>query len=320
MKRPVTISLLLPLIGLLACGPDASTIAEAAQSGTFAVTQRSLNVGTANYQFTRTRDGYNSSSLVKVSMKGLEYALSKNEQLTSSEQLQHVQISATVNNQAVTVTAAPDSAQLLLNMSANGKSSTARLASHAAAVFLPDVDPGALQTLLTLAAAHNNRDVWAIIPKGNGAVLPVQLATYPDENGTLNGKSITVHHLVSTIGHDMTDLFVGPQNQLLQAELRTEGLALIHEGFVLTPPAKPLAPPSMPSGPPQGQAGQQAAPNGAAAGQQQYPQQQYAPQGQQQQYPQQYQQNQYPQQYPQQQYQQNQYQQQYPQQQYQQQQ
>ena len=314
MKRPVTISLLLPLVGLLACGPDTTSIAEAAQSGTFAVTQRSLNVGTANYQFTRTRDGYNSSSLVKVSMKGLDYALSKTEQLTSAEQLQHVQISATVNSQAVTVTAAPDSAQMLLNMSADGKSTTARLTSHAATVFLPDVDPGALQTLLTLAAAHNNRDVWAIIPKGEGAVLPVQLATYPDEQGTLNGKSIPVHHLVSTIGHYMTDLFVGPQNQLLQAELRTEGLALIHQGFLLTPPAKPLAPPSMPSGPPngqQGQAGQQGAPNGGAGQQnpqQQYPPQQYPAQGQQQQYPQQYQQNQYPQQqYPQQQYPQNQY-------------
>lgn len=265
-------------------------MAEAAQSGAFAITQRSLNVGSASYQFTRTRDGYNSTSLVKVSMKGLEYALSKDEQLNAASQLQHAQISATVNSEAVTVTAAPDSAQLLVNMSANGKSSTARLTQHTAAVFLPDVDPGALQTLLTLAAAHNNRNLWAILPKGEGAVLPVQLATYADEQGTLDGRNITVHHLVSTIGHDMTDLFVGPQNQLLQAELRTEGLALVHQGFVLAPPAKPIAPPSMPSGPPQG--GPQGAPTGAAG--QQYPQQS-APQGQQQYPPQQYQQ-QYPQQ------------------------
>lgn len=295
-------------------------MAEAAQSGAFTITQRDLNVGTASYQFTRTREGYNSSSLVKLSMKGLEYALSKSEQLSAAQELQHAQLSATVNNEAVTVTAAPDSAQMLLNMSANGKSSTARLVAHRVEVFLPDVDPGALQTLVMLAAAHNNRDLWAIIPKGQGAVLPVQLATYPDEQGTLNGRAITVHHMVSTIGHDMTDLFVGPQNQLLQAELRTEGLALIHQGFVLTPPAKPLVPPSLPPG------AQQGAPNGAAngaagqpyppQGQQQYPQQQYPQQGQpQQQYPQQYpQQNQYQQPYPPQ-GQQQQYPQQYPQQQ-----
>ena len=321
MKRRVTILTLLPLIGLLACGPDSASMAEAAQSGAFTITQRNLNVGTANYQFTRTHEGYNSSSLVKLSMKGLEYALSKSEQLSAAQGLQHAQISATVNNQAVTVTAAPDSAQMLLNMSANGKSSTARLATHRVEVFLPDVDPGALQTLVMLAAAHNNRDLWAIVPKGQGAVLPVQLATYPDEQGTLNGRVVTVHHMVSTIGHDMTDLFVGPQNQLLQAELRTEGLALIHQGFVLTPPAKPLVPPSLPPG------AQQGAPNGSAngaagqqyppQGQQQYPQQQYPAQGQpQQQYPQQYPQQQYPQQgQPQQQYpQQGQPQQQYPQQ------
>lgn len=265
-------------------------MAEAAQSGTFTITQRNLNVGTANYQFTPTRSGYNSTSLVHVSMKGLEYALSKTEQLNKASQLDHVQISATVNNEAVTVTAAPDAAQMLLNMSANGKSSTARLASHRVAVFLPDVDPGALQTLLTLASAHNNRDLWAVIPKGSGEVLPIQLATYPDEQGTLDGRNLSVHHLVATIGHDMTDLFVGPQNQLLQAELRTEGLALVHQGFVLAPPAKPIAPPNMPpANAPQGQPGHQ----GAAQGQ--YPQQ-GAPQGQQPQYPQ----SQYPQQYPQQ--------------------
>jgi hypothetical protein len=310
MKRPVSILILLPLATLMACGPDSATMAEAAQSGNFMITQRSLNVGSANYQFTRTHDGYTSSSVVHVSMKGLEYALSKDEQLTAASQLQHVQLSATVNNQAVTVTAAPDSAQFLLNMSANGRSTTTRLASHQATVFLPDADPGALETLLTLAVAHNNRDLWAILPKAAGSIQAVQLATYPDQQGTLNGKTITVHHLVATIGRDVTDLFAGPQNQLLQAEMKTQGLALVHQGFVLAPPAKPIAPPIMPTVPPNAQqgapsgvAGQQAAPNGQQQypqqnQYQQYPQQQYPQQGQ----PQQYQQNQYPpQQYPQQQ-------------------
>ncbi len=306
MKRPVTISLLLPLVGLLACGPDTASIAEAAQSGNFMITQRSLNVGSANYQFTRTRDGYTSNSVVHVSMKGLEYALSKDEQVTAASQLKHVQLSATVNNQAVTVTAAPDSAQFLLNMSADGRSTTTRLPMHQAAVFLPDADPGALETLLTVAAAHNNRDLWAILPKGSGSIEAVQLATYPDQQGTLNGKTIVVHHLVATIGRDVTDLFAGPQNQLLQAEMKTQGLALVHQGFVLAPPAKPIAPPIMPPVPP---AAQQGAPSGQQQypqnqnqqyPQQQYPQQQYP---QQQGQPQQYQQNQYPpqQQYPQQQ-------------------
>ncbi len=115
------------------------------------------------------------------------------------------------------------------------------------AVFLPDFDPGALETLLSLAAANNNRYLWAIIPKQAGSIAPVQIATLPDEHGTLDGKAITVHHVVATVSGAPTDLFAGPDNQLLQAELSQEGFALVRNGFVLTPPAKPLAPMGAPT-------------------------------------------------------------------------
>ena len=140
-------------------------------------------------------------------------------------------LSATVNGEAVNVVAAPDSAQFLLNISASGKSATTRLAAHPGAVFLADFDPGALETLLALAVTQNNRDLWAILPKEAGSIEPVQLATYPDQEGTLDGKAVTVHHLVATIAGADTELFSGPENQLLQAELPQEGFALIRKGF-----------------------------------------------------------------------------------------
>jgi hypothetical protein len=215
-----------------------------AQAGNFEITQDGQAVGTASFQFTATPQGYDSSSLVKVAMKGLDYALSKTEELSQANQLRHVLLSATVNGEAVTAVAEPDSAQLLLNISASGKSTTTRLAAHPGAVFLADFDPGALETLLTLAVMQNNRDLWAIVPKQAGSIEPVQLATYPDEKGTLEGKPITVHHLVATIAGTNTDLFSGPENQLLQAELPQEGFALIRKGFVLSPPTKPVVPPA----------------------------------------------------------------------------
>ena len=155
-----------------------------------------------------------------------------------------MQLSATVNNSTVTVTAAPDTAQILLNISANGRSSTTHLDSHPATVFLPDFDPGAIETLLALGVSQNNRGLWAILPKQAGSIAPIQLATYADEQGSLDGKSIVVHHLVATIASAVTDLFSGPENQLLQAELPQRGFALVRKGFVLTPSAKPGAPPT----------------------------------------------------------------------------
>ncbi len=231
-----------PLAGFLALMPAALPPAAPAQSGSFEIAQNGQAVGTASFQFTATKEGYDSTALVKVAMQGLDYELSKTEQLSAANQLEHVLLSATVNGEAVNVVAAPDSAQFLVNISADGKSSTTRLAAHPGAVFLADFDPGALETLLALAVAQNNRELWAILPKNSVSVEPAQLATYPDQQGTLDGKPITVHHLVATIAGANTELFSGPENQLLQAELPQEGFALIRKGFQLKPPAKPIVP------------------------------------------------------------------------------
>jgi hypothetical protein len=237
----------LPLAALLALVLSVAPAAASGQSGSFEIAQHGKPVGTASFNFVTTPHGYESTSLVRIAMPGLEYALSKTEQLSAANQLRHVQLSATVNGAAVSVTGAPDAAQILLNISARGKSATTRLEPHPAAVFLPDFDPGALETLLTLAVTRNNRDLWAILPKKSGSIEPVQIATYADEQGTLNGKPIAVHHMVATIAGAETDLFSGPANQLLQAELPQEGFALARKGFVLTPPAKPSAPPAPPA-------------------------------------------------------------------------
>jgi hypothetical protein len=239
MGSVVRIFAIFALAGFLAFVPAAS-----AQSGSFVISQHGTPVGTAAFQFISSPKGYDSTSQVRIAMQGLDYALSKTEQLSPANHLRHVQLSATVNGSAVNVVGTPDPAQILLNISANGRAATTRLDHHLAAVFLPDFDPGALETLLALAVTHNNRNLWAILPKQSGSIEPVQLATYADEQGTLDGKPIAVHHLIATIAGASTDIFSGPENQLLQAELPQAGFALVRKGFVLTPPTNPGAPPS----------------------------------------------------------------------------
>lgn len=219
------------------------------QAGSFIISQHGHTVGSATVTFTGTPNGYTSTTVVRVAMQGLTYNLSKTEQLTSANAIKHVQLSATVNNSAVTITVAPDSAQILLNTSANGKSTTTRLVNHPAAVFLPDFDPGAFDTLLALAVANNNRGLYAVIPKQEGSVSPIVLATLADEKGTIDTKPVTVHHLKATFAGASTEIFSGPDSQLLQAELPQQGFALVRKGFVLTPPAKAGAPPAQPAAP-----------------------------------------------------------------------
>jgi len=249
--EPVRQFAFFPLTGILVLAAAALPAARA-QSGQFVIAFNGHNVGMATCDFAATPHGYNSTSVVRVTMQGLDYALSKNERLTSGNELRHVVLSAVINNEAVTVTGAPDAAQVILNFSADGRSTVASLPAHPGAVFMPDFDPGALETLLALAVERNNRGLWAIVPKKTGAqagsktgsVEPIQLATYADQQGTLDGKPIVVHHLVATIAGASTDLFSGPENRLLQAELPQEGFALVRKGFVLKPPARAAAPPA----------------------------------------------------------------------------
>ena len=246
MRRFAFLFAFFPLVAVLLA---MTAVPAFAQPGSFDIAQHGHTVGAASFNFVSTPRGYASTSVVRIAIQGLDYALSKTEQLSPANHLRHVQLSATVNNSAVNITAAPDAAQFLLNISANGRSSTTRLPLHPAAVFLPDFDPGALETLLALAVTHSNTGLWAILPKQSGSqigsIAPIQLATYADEQGALDGKPIPVHHLVATIAGAATELFSGPENQLLQAELPQQGFALVRKGFVLTPPAKPGAPPDL---------------------------------------------------------------------------
>ncbi|HEV2134021.1 MAG TPA: hypothetical protein VGR47_07130 [Terracidiphilus sp.] len=226
-------------LGFLIIAPGVS-----AQAGSFAILLKGARVGTATCNFATTTKGYDSTSVVNISLQGLEYSLSKTEALSSSNELQHVFLSAVVNGEAVTINAVPDAGQVILDISANGRKTTTRLSAHAGAVVMPDFDPGALETLLALAVERNNHDLWAIIPKNAGTIAPVQLATYADEQGTLDGRIIAVHHIVVTITGAKADLFSGPDNRLLQAELPQQGFAIVRNGFVLKPPGRAPAPPA----------------------------------------------------------------------------
>src|ERR1700694_2553178 len=123
-------SVFLPLAGILTLVLSAASPDTAAQSGSFTVSQNGHAVGTASFRFAGSANGIDSTAVVKVSMQGLDYALSKTEKLDQADHLKHVQLSATVNGAAVNVTGSHDTAQLLLNISSNGHSNTTRLAEH----------------------------------------------------------------------------------------------------------------------------------------------------------------------------------------------
>jgi hypothetical protein len=168
-----------------------------------------------------------------------------------------VKLSGAVNGSDAKVNAQPQGQQVVMHINANGQAINTPLAMHRNAVFFPDFDPAALQTMLYLGAAQNNRDLWALVPKQTGSVAAIRVVTNADMQGTLNGAPITVHHFTASYGATKAEVFSSPRNELLQAEWTDEGFAMVRQGFKLTPSARPsMPPPAKPADAqqPQGQA------------------------------------------------------------------
>ena len=192
--------------------------------------------------------GFDLTSGVKISMKGLDYSFTETATLNAGYHLKNLRLDGVVNGTAANVSVTHTGQQLTMKISANGSETSNPLEFHPQSVFMPDFDPGALQVLLKLAAPVNNHDLWAIIPKQTGLVAPLRIATMADEQGTLDGAPIAVHHLTVTNDTEKTEVFSGPDDELLQAEWTTQGFALAREGFKLTPPKRPTgAPPALPT-------------------------------------------------------------------------
>lgn len=238
------------MLMVLAGAMAVAMVAAEARGQSYSISQNGKSVGTASLSVKRAGVGFDATSGAKIDMPGLKYSFSANAFLDGSYHLDSVQLSGAVNGTSATVSASTIQAgqgQFLMKINANGQVTNTPLGFHRQTVFLPDFDPGALQTLLNLGAAENNRDLWALIPKQTGSITPLRIATDADMQGTLDGRPVEVHHLTLTYDSNKTELFSGPNNELLQAEWTDEGFALVRQGFKLTPSARPnAAPPAAP--------------------------------------------------------------------------
>ncbi len=227
-----------------------------ASAQSFQISQNGQNVGTAGLSVKPASGGFGVTSWTKIKMPGLDYSFSQNESLDGGYQLKSSQLDGSVNGTKATVTTAPQGQQLVMKINAGGKVINTPLAFHPQAVFFPDFDPAALQMVLSVGALHNNRDLWAIIPKQTGSISAMRIATKPDEQGALNGQQSPIHHITVTTDADTIEIFSNPSNQLMQAEWSDEGFAMVRQGFVLTPPARPRTAPPAQQQQPGGQAPQ----------------------------------------------------------------
>jgi hypothetical protein len=245
-RNKIAKAILLGTAGVMAAGLLAAQLS--AQS--FSISQNGKSVGSATLIMNKAAGGYAGSAQTHIDMPGLKYNFTETASLDGGFHLAKVQLNGDVNGTKATVNAAPQGQQYQMTLNANGQVINTPLAFHPQGVFFPDFDPAALQTVLNLGAAHNNRDLWALVPKQSGSVSPLRIVTNADMQGTLNGNQVAVHHFTVSFDTNKIEVFSSPSNALLQAEWSDEGFAMVRQGFKLTPPARPpIAPPAAPQQP-----------------------------------------------------------------------
>jgi len=212
-----------------------------AQAQSFLVSNTGKTVGSATLSLTQSASGYALTSGVKIDMKDLAYSFTQTSALNSAYGLNNSQLSGLINGTAVTVKTVRSGQQFTMTINANGQVTNQPLAAHPGAILLPDFDPGAL----TLALRINTPDgLFALIPKQTGMESSLTKTANPDQQGTLNGKPIPVHHYTLNSDAGKIEVFASATNELLQAEWPDQAFALVRQGFVITPPAKAPAPPA----------------------------------------------------------------------------
>jgi hypothetical protein len=195
-----------------------------------------------------TTAAYTITSHGTLNLQNTKYSFSGNGSLDKDLSILQENLNGIVNGSAVTFAVHPSGGNFVIEISADGRSYRNSLNRPAQTVFFPDFDLAAYDILLNLVARHPGTPISALIPKQTGILSAATLAPQVDVQGTLNGKTLTLHHTSLTIGSVVSELYYSPSNRILEVDIPSQTFAVVHDNFQLQPP-----PPPPPEAAPNGQ-------------------------------------------------------------------
>ena len=217
-------------------------------SARFTINQGSHAVGRTEFSIIPVKQGsiatpaaYSITSHGTLSVTNTKYSFSNTGSLGNDLAILQENLNGIVNGSAVTFTVQPSGGNFVIDISADGRSYRNSLNRPAQTVFFPDFDLSAYDILLNLAASHPGAPISALIPKQSGTLSNATLAPQGDVQGTLNGKSLNLHHASLTIGSVVSELYYDTSNRILEVDIPSQTFAVVHENFQLQPPPPPPA-------------------------------------------------------------------------------
>jgi hypothetical protein len=240
-------SILALLLGVSAASAHAQTTIPA-DTAHFTINQGNHAVGRTDFSIVPTKQGsittpteYSVISHGALSVQNTKYSFSSSGSLDKDLSILQENLNGLVNGSAVTFAVNPSGGNLVIDISADGRSYRNSLNRPAQTVFFPDFDLSSYDIFLNLAARHPGTPISALIPKQTGILSAANLAPQADVQGTLNGKALTLHHSSLTIGSVVSELYYDAGNRILEVDIPSQTFAVVHDNFQLQPPPPPPA-------------------------------------------------------------------------------
>jgi hypothetical protein len=219
-----------------------------ADTAHFTINQGSHAVGRTDFSIVPTKQesiatpaAYSVTSHGTLSVQNTKYSFSSSGSLDKDLSILQENLNGIVNGSAVTFAVNPSGSNLVIDISADGRSYRNSLNRPPQTVFFPDFDLAGYDILLTIAARHPGTAISALIPKQTGILSAATLAPQADVQGTLNGKLLTLHHTSLTTSSVVSELYYDSGNRILEVDIPSQTFAVVRENFQLQPPPPPPA-------------------------------------------------------------------------------
>jgi hypothetical protein len=212
----------------------------------FTINQGNHPVGQSSFSIQPVKQGriatlaaYTVTSHGTLSVENTKYSFSSSGSLDKALSILQENLNGIVNGSAVTFAVHPSDGNFVIDISADGRTYPNSLTRPAQTVFFPDFDMSSYDLLLTLAASHPGTPISALVPKQTGILSTVTLAPQADVQGTLNAKSLAIHHTSMTIGSVTSELYYAADNRIMEVDIPSQTFAVVRDNFQLQPPPPP---------------------------------------------------------------------------------
>jgi alpha-beta hydrolase superfamily lysophospholipase len=215
--------------------------------------------GSEEYEIVATKAGFRLTGKSSLQRPQGRMELSQREDLGIQWELAHYTLSATSNNSAAqtvdemqktqTIEAWADKGQVLMRVGVNMQFQSAKAELKPHTVVLDNLIAAHFQVLLDSLGPSPpaNAALWLVVPQALSA-LPGNFTTEKDEDGTLDGKAIHLHHYMLVAGGVTEHIWAeAASNRLMRVSVPAQQVEITRQGFAPAP-AAPAAPPA-PSGP-----------------------------------------------------------------------